>query len=431
MALVIKYLRVCFSCFSALCLFFIGGCGKNPVTGETEIQWISPEQEVAIGEQEFGYMQQAEGGPFETAPSINAYVSKVGNKLAAVSDRPNLPYEFVVLNNSIPNAWALPGGKIAINRGLLIELDSEAELAAVLAHEIVHSAARHAAKQIERNMLLAAGVLGVQGLMHDHKYEDVAVGSAAVGAGLLSLKYSRSAELEADKYGIKYMAAAGYNPYAAVCLQETFLRLSKGKNPEWLGGFLSTHPPTEERLQANRIAAAKYPQGLYWGWDAYREAIQYLTETKQAYLDLDEGYLVLKQGRAQQALTLAEKGLQIAPKESYLYNLKGKAQVQLRDLQGALNSFNTAIALNPHYFDFFLQRGLLKQKLGDWRGAQADLQQSEQLLPSAQAEYALGVIALQNHDRNAAIFHFKRASLNPSETGVAARQQLHRLGVRP
>ena len=106
-------------------------------------------------------MRQVEGGDFDVLPELTTYVNGVGQKLAAVSDR-KLPYEFVVLDNSVPNAWALPGGKIAVNRGLLTELTSEAELAAVLGHEIVHAAARHGAKAQERGVLMQAGMAAAQ-----------------------------------------------------------------------------------------------------------------------------------------------------------------------------------------------------------------------------------------------------------------------------
>ena len=122
------------------------GCSVNPVTGDRELVLVSDSQELQMGEQNYVPMQQSQGGQYDVDPALTQYVQNVGNKLAAVSDRP-LPYEFVVLNNSVPNAWALPGGKIAINRGLLTELESEAELAAVLGHEVVHAAARHTARQ--------------------------------------------------------------------------------------------------------------------------------------------------------------------------------------------------------------------------------------------------------------------------------------------
>jgi predicted Zn-dependent protease len=141
----------------ALTFLALTACGVNPVTGKREIQFVSEAQELQIGEQQYAPTRQSEGGDFKMLPELTTYVNEVGQKLAAVADR-KLPYEFVVLNSSVPNAWALPGGKIAVNRGLLPELRSEAELAAVLGHEIVHAAARHGAKAQERGTLLQAGV---------------------------------------------------------------------------------------------------------------------------------------------------------------------------------------------------------------------------------------------------------------------------------
>ena len=106
------------------------GCAVNPVTGKNELSIISESRELAIGAQQYGPSQQSQGGTYSVDPELTDYVNEVGQRLAAVSDR-KLPYEFIVLNDSVPNAWALPGGKIAINRGLLMQLDSEAELAAV------------------------------------------------------------------------------------------------------------------------------------------------------------------------------------------------------------------------------------------------------------------------------------------------------------
>src|SRR5262245_16144592 len=110
---------------------FLGGCVINPVTGDRELALVSPDQEVAIGEEQYEPSQDIQRGAYRLDPELTSYVAGIGQKLAAVSDR-QLPYEFDVLNSSVPNAWALPGGKIDVNRGLLTELGSEAELAAVL-----------------------------------------------------------------------------------------------------------------------------------------------------------------------------------------------------------------------------------------------------------------------------------------------------------
>jgi predicted Zn-dependent protease len=129
----------------AICTVLLTACTVNPVTGQSELELVSTAQQVRIGEQQYAPAQQMQGGQYKVDPELSAYVQQVGQRLAAQSPA-DLPYEFVVLNNSVPNAWALPGGKIAINRGLLVELRNEAELAAVLGHEIVHAAARHGAR---------------------------------------------------------------------------------------------------------------------------------------------------------------------------------------------------------------------------------------------------------------------------------------------
>ena len=115
-----------------LCVLALGACATNPVTRKSELSFVSEAQEISIGTQQYLQNQQSAGGKYLLDPALAAYVGEVGLKLVKVSDRSKLPFEFVVINDSVPNAWALPGGKLAINRGLLTELKSEAELAAVL-----------------------------------------------------------------------------------------------------------------------------------------------------------------------------------------------------------------------------------------------------------------------------------------------------------
>jgi len=368
------------------------GCSQNPVTGKSELHFISENQEIAIGEENYEYMQQAEGGPYVAHPSIVRYVEKIGKKLAAVSDRPNLPYEFAVLDNSIPNAWALPGGKIAINRGLLVELHNEAELAAVLGHEIVHSAARHGAKAMERYVLMQAGILGMSQLLKDHKYEDTVIGGASMGAALVALKYSRGAELQADAYGMKYMAAAGYDVQAAVTLQETFLKLSQERGSTPFERWLLTHPPSQERIEANEQTALSYPQGGFVGEKEYQKALEPLLAAKPAYALLDKGYEAFLQKNYTLARSLSEKGIEIEPKEAHLFNLKGKAEKHLGQREDARASFDQAIRLNPSYFDFYLQRGILEYEQRELTLARIDLEKSIELLPSEEAYYYLAQI---------------------------------------
>ncbi|MCH8073465.1 MAG: M48 family metallopeptidase, partial [Proteobacteria bacterium] len=234
----------------------VSACAINPVTGQREFTMVSEAQEIQLGTDNYGYMQQAGGGEYDVDPELTEYVRGVGERLVAASQQlsfteRHLPYEFAVLNSSVPNAWALPGGKLAINRGLLTELNSEAELAAVLGHEIVHAAARHSAKQMERSTWLQIGVIGTAILTGDSGYSDLAVGGANVGAQLLSQSYGRNAELQSDEYGMRYMSEAGYDPQGAIALQQTFVRLSEDRATDWLSGLFASHPPSQERVEAN------------------------------------------------------------------------------------------------------------------------------------------------------------------------------------
>ena len=198
-------------CKLALVICLISGCAINPVTGKRELTLVSDEQAIAIGEQQYAPAQQMQGGSYQHDDRLSAYISAIGKRVAAYSGV-DLPYEFVVLNHSVPNAWALPGGKIAVNRGLLSELTSEAEVAAVLGHEVAHAAARHGAQRMERGLITQGLVIGAAIAASGSEYGGYVVQGAQVAAGLLGQKYSRDAEREADLYGTRFMAKAGYDP---------------------------------------------------------------------------------------------------------------------------------------------------------------------------------------------------------------------------
>ena len=414
-----------------LLLIVLSACSRNPVTGKKEVHFVSEAQEIVMGSEQYLLMQQAEGGTYTADTAVMQYVQKVGQKLASVSDRNKLPYEFVVLDNPIPNAWALPGGKIAINRGLLLELKSEAELAAVLSHEIVHSAARHGAKAMERSLLMQIGLVGMQGILEGSRYKDLILGSGMLGSALVHLKYSREAELEADAYGIKYMAHAGYDPRAAIELQRTFLRLADNKAPNFLSGLFATHPPSKERIEENEKTAAIYLQDtpLIDGKEEYAQAIASLQKAKPAQECLQKGYEALSD-HPKEALASAEQGLRIAPREAHLYNLAGKAKLALKDFKGAFSCFQKACDLNPSYFDFYLGIGLAEHGLKLERAAQSHLEKSLSLFPTVEAHATLGNIHLQNNDTLEALAHFEIASQSNSPLGKQALASFQKLDLK-
>ncbi|MDH5618463.1 MAG: M48 family metalloprotease [Gammaproteobacteria bacterium] len=414
--------------FLLLSFLAITGCSINPVTGQREFVIMSTAQEIELGKQNYAPMQQSQGGIYDIDPELTAYVQRVGQNVAAQSGV-SLPYEFVVLNNSVPNAWALPGGKIAINRGLLTELESEAELAAVLGHEAVHAAARHSAKQQSRAMLMQVGVIGTAIAASDSDYGGLIVGSANILAQAGLAKYGRDAERQSDQYGMQYMRKAGYDPQGAVELQETFVRLSEGRRSDWLSGLFASHPPSQERVRANMATAASLPAGGIRGEREYQAAMRRTIALKPAYAAYDEGRKALAEKNTGLALTKVNEALKLFADEAHFHALRGDIRLVEENLDWAVTNYTRAIDRRSNFFYYHLQRGLARKELGQVDAAVVDLERSNQLLPTAPAHYALGDIAKARGDMPKAIEHFKVVAQAGGEYGQAAGAELIRLDL--
>lgn len=409
-------------------VIFIVGCAVNPVTGKRELSLISEAQELEIGEQNYAPLRQMQGGDYVADEKVVAYVREVGQKLAAVADR-KLPYEFNVVNDSTPNAWALPGGKISINRGLLTELENEAQLAAVLGHEIVHAAAKHTARQMSKGVLLQGAVFATVVGTRNKDYAQLAQLGAGLGAQLLTLKYGRDAEREADYYGMKYMSKAGYDPAEAVELQRIFVRLANNRSPGWIEGLFASHPPSQERVQNNIEALKKFPPGGIKGKARYQKMVARLKNTKQAYEDYEQGRKALAEGDFDLAKALARKAITIEPAESLFYALLGDAEAKAGRYDVAKRYYDTAVDLNPKFFRNRLNRGLIEAKLGMESEAERDLKASLELLPTSDAYYQLGVIAKKRGDLRTAKTYFKKGASDNSDIGLKAYNELIELDL--
>lgn len=413
---------------AALVITGVSGCAVNPVTGKQELMFSSQEQDIATGAQHYQPSQQSQGGQYVVDTSLTTYVNQVGKKLAAVSDNPGLPYEFVVLNNDVPNAWALPGGKMAINRGLLVELKDEAQLAAVLGHEIVHAAARHSASQQSKSVLVNAGVMlaGVAAMSSDSEYGALAVGAMGVGANAWMSKYSRDHELEADHYGIRYMIKAGYDPMGAVELQETFVRLSEGRQSNWLEGLFASHPPSRERVAANRRLAEQQPGGTR-NKAAFDKAMAQLRKDQNAYKDYVAAQKAAGEKNYSHALSLLDNATRQQPKENLFWELKGQILGTQKKNKEALTAFDRAVQANPQFFRPYVYRGLVQRQMGNTDQAERDFVASQRLLPTQLASYHLGEINLAKGQRSQAITYFQQAAQGGGEIGEAAKGQLAKL----
>jgi predicted Zn-dependent protease len=243
-------LAVVLSPFVALAV----GCATNPATGSSQLMLVSESQEVAMGREADTQVGPAYG-IYEDA-ALEAYVAGLGAALAARSERPGLPWSFKVVDDPTVNAFALPGGFIYVTRGLLAHIGSEAQLVAVLGHEVGHVTARHSANQLSKQQFATLGLLA-GGLARPDLTERFG-GLAQTSLGLMFLKFGRDQEREADDLGFRYLTRDGYDGAEMVEVFRTFERLSEGdgdRMPSWL----STHPAPEDRSArlAGRVAAER------------------------------------------------------------------------------------------------------------------------------------------------------------------------------
>jgi predicted Zn-dependent protease len=230
-------------------LFVFAGCHVVPQTGRSALHLVPSDQLASMSATQFGELKQET--PISRDPTYNAMVRRVGDRIAYVAgpDMPNAQWEFVVFDDDEQiNAFAMPGGKVAVYTGIFKVVKSDADLAIVMGHEVAHVAAGHGNERVSQQLLAAGGALALQFGTSDMDDGDRQLLMAAYGAGTtvgVILPYSRYHESEADEIGLLYAAKAGYDPRAAVPFWERMAAQSNGAPPE----FLSTHPAGSTRIR--------------------------------------------------------------------------------------------------------------------------------------------------------------------------------------
>jgi len=253
---------------AALLILPLPACSTNPATGQKQFNVLSTQEEIAIGNEAAPQFISDYGGPIPDE-GIRNYVSELGHRLAALSERPDLPWEFHVVDSSVINAFALPGGKVFMSRGLMAEMTNEAQLAGVLGHEIGHVTAQHIGQQMSQRMVVSGVLIGL-GVAAQASEEDwVKVLGAGAGAGgtLYLLSFGRDQEIQADTLGVRYMAKAGYNPVGQLQVMEILAKASGGGAGQL--EILSTHPLPKTRIShLEKELEQSYPE--FRNPDAYR-----------------------------------------------------------------------------------------------------------------------------------------------------------------
>ncbi len=238
-----------------------GSCARNPVTGGSDVTMVSEKGEIEQGRKAHEQVIKFYGVYEDQA--LQDYVNQIGQKLAQASHRPDLEWHFTVVDADDINAFALPGGYIYITRGIMAYLNSEAELAAVLGHEIGHVTARHSVRQQTQNTLTGILATGAAIFSGNRAVADL----ANIGGQALLRGYGRDMELEADKLGAEYLGKTGFDPQAMIGVisvlknQETFeiqRAREEGREPRVYHGVFSSHPSADTRLQ-QAVAVAKSP----------------------------------------------------------------------------------------------------------------------------------------------------------------------------
>jgi predicted Zn-dependent protease len=217
----------------------LAACQQAPMTGRNQLILLPESQDAQMGLQAYQQIKQEE--KIARDPALNRRVQTVGRRIAAVSGHPEWDWQFTLFDNPEPNAFALPGGKVGVYTGLFKVAQNDAQLAAVLGHEVAHAIARHGAERMSQGILTQFGVAAL-GVATNTTYAQIAAQAATLA---IVLPYSRTQESEADHIGLLFMAEAGYDPREAVKLWQNFEALGGDRPPE----FLSTHPAEGTRIE--------------------------------------------------------------------------------------------------------------------------------------------------------------------------------------
>jgi predicted Zn-dependent protease len=293
------------------------GCATNPVTGKSQFMIMDEQQEIAVDRQQSPHQFSADYGTTQDR-ALQSYVQTTGKRLARNTHRGQMPYNFRCVNANYVNAYAFPGGSIACTRGILLELDNEAELAALLGHELGHVNARHTAEIMSKAQLANMAVGGLTILT------SVAVGSGAgslagqlgqLGSGALLATYSRDNERQADDLGMVYMTRSGYGPQGMVGLMEMLNNMNR--HPAGMTDLLfATHPMSSERYQTSVYQATNNfrqynGQPLYK--ERYMDSTAGLRKIKGAIKKMQDGEAAMGKEQFSQAEGLFNQALEKRP----------------------------------------------------------------------------------------------------------------------
>ncbi len=358
-----------------------------PVSEGIRFSALPEEEEIKLGKRYIPTAIAQNEGVYPDE-EVQNYVRSLGNRLSALAPR-KLPYRFYVVSSSAHNAFALPGGPVFVTRGLLLILDNESELVGVLGHELGHINKRHHARYLEKVMGLSLLLQITAILVGDGSTSSqLLLQMANIGAGLLTLKFSRDQEREADDFGIKITARAGYDPSGLVRVFEKFKKLQRRKVPSWL----STHPLPSERISRVSRELDRYKNmHLKKDSETFRKIKQKLLSTESSYRLYEEGKKLYRKKDRQTALLKFKEAVRLYPKNQMAHIYISSILTEEGRHKEALHHANEAVRIDPQLVFSWFMRGVVLFNMGSYQRSISDLQEAVKLVPSfADAHYFLG-----------------------------------------
>ncbi len=406
----------------------LSGCASSPVGGGAILVGMSEEEEKNVDRKVAPQQFSQDLGPVQDA-SLNGYLSSVGQRLDANTHRPQMPYSYRVLNANYVNAYTFPGGAVGVTRGIVVDLDNEAELAALLGHELGHVNARHAAQRQGQAMVTQIAVSGANLIGSAAGYGGLVDLGTKLGASVLLSSYSRDNEREADALGQEYMVRAGYPASGMVGLQQLLVDQQKDA-PSMLQTMFATHPMSSERRDtAKQLAESKYAASnkRELGRQRFMDNTAALRRIKPTIEACQKGETAMagkQYGKAEEQFRAALKG---TPRDYAANLLMAKClSVQEKDAQ-ALEYARTATAIYPQEAQAHKLAGVLALGQRDPAAAYEQLDRYDRLLPGEAGITFLKGIAQEGMGNKQEAARLFSSYLGQNKQGKAAEYSQSRL----
>lgn len=374
----------------------LAGCTVNPVTGQSQFTLMSPSEEIAIDKENAPHQLSSDYGISRDA-RLRDYLAEVGREVGAQSHRPNMPYTYNPLNANYVNAYAFPGGTIGVTRGIMLTMQSEDELAALIGHEVAHVSARHTASRMSKQTLAGLAMAGAGILIAskmDSEKAALAMGLGSLAAGALLARYSRGDEREADTLGMQYMVKANHSPQGMIDLMD-MLRSESKHQPSLIEQMFSSHPMSDERYADMRANAEQHYAGdlaRKVKRERYMDNTATLRKLKPAIEKQQAAETALVAKRYADGEKLLAESLKQAPNDYTGLVLMAKAKMVQERFADARPFLDKAIKVYPEEAQAQHLRGVVDLKLGDASSALEHFMAYENQLPgNPRTQFFIGV----------------------------------------